>query len=181
MPVVPVLPTIAGGILTTSQLAAITQVSQFLAVPPKVILRQTVAQSIPNTGLNPVTFDVTDVDEDYLSSKAGQHSTSVNPSRFTVKWPGRYAGLAVLAWAASATGQRGGKWAINGTQLNASLDSLDATAAGGQVAPAVPTLFPYLNIGDYVELGALQNTAGALLTGVSANSQSSMSIWWVGY
>ena len=176
MPVVPVLPPIATGILTSSTLSAIEAASLFLQKPPTAELVQIVAQSIPNATFTALTFTSHLVDQDYLGGL--MHSDSVNTSRATANYPGEYLVSGTYSTAANATGVRGVQWAVNGTAVNNS--GSNETSVTANIANVVAvTMRVYLNIGDYVELQAFQSSGGALLTNVGSGNASRLSIGWV--
>lgn len=170
MATVPALPSIVGGILPTSTQSQIVQAVSFLFNRPSAELRQATVQSIANTTWTPLTFDASDFDN------AGGHNNVTNNSRYTAQYAGWYLLGGAYATAQNATGQRGAKWTINGSDLTGSGIFMPAISASGDVIPA-RTKQVFLNVGDYVELNAWQNSTAALNTDVSVNYiQSSMSI-----
>jgi hypothetical protein len=84
-----------------------------------------------------------------------------------------------LVCVAAGTAQRGARWAVNGTAVNAGQVQLQAPSAGSADIPACGRLI-FLNVGDYVELFGFQNSGGALNTAVATSEQSQMSIVWEG-
>lgn len=172
MPAVPQLPTITGGVATTSELAAIVAAVAFLQNPPGAVLRQTVAQSIPNNANTAITFDTKDFDS------AGGWSSGAN-TRYTAQYPGRYEFSGGASFASSATGQRGIQWYVNGTIANYANGFLNATSAGGWADAAVTQSF-FLNIGDFVEMRVFQNSGVALNTQVTVGNQAVMTVQFVG-
>lgn len=174
MPVVPVLPTIVNpGTATISQINQIMAAIAYLQMPPIFQGRQTIVQNLVNVTFTAMAFDVEDVDSDV--DGVGGHSTTVNTSRFTARYPGWIKCSGTVATAASAVGQRAGRWAVNGTPINAATTFYNCTAAGGAIVNA-PSQFVYLNIGDYVELHGFQSSGGVLATQIAAGSQSSMTV-----
>ena len=170
---VPATKTFTNGVLDSSDLNTyVRDPIQYLLSRTMAELRQTVAQSIPSGTFTGITFDVEDLDTD------GGHSTSSNTSRFTAPNAGWYFCSGGVGFSASATGQRGAAWAVNGTTLNGTSVFVNASAAFTTIIAARSKLL-YLNVSDYVELQALQNTGGALNTNVTTDGQSSMSVQWV--
>lgn len=145
----------------------------FLLSRPKFQGRQTVAQSIPNTGFTSITFDVEDVDTD------GGHSTVTNTSRYTAQTAGYYlcSGHATFV-NTSAGGDRRAILALNGTAVNGSNGNNTSDASVPYSVP-VNTMYIYLNIGDYIELQVSQSSTGALNTNVSGSYQSMLSVLWI--
>jgi len=147
----------------------------FLFSKPAAELRQSVAQSIPNATWTSITFDAEDLDSD--PGGTGGHSTSVNTSRYVAVYAGWYRVGGGVEFAVNATGQRGCACAVNGTLVTASRTFVSATAAVGMDVPT-RTKLVFLNIGDYVELQAYQNSTAALNTFVTGEAASSMSVVW---
>lgn len=177
MAVVPDTHDFAGGVVTTSEdNTYIRDPIRFLLNRPRAELRQTVFQTLTTGVTAAVTFDVEDVDAD--PSGAGGHSTSANTSRYTAVYAGWYLCGGGVGFAANVTGQRAAVWAVNGTLLNGAQIMEQATSASNNKVPARTKLI-LLNVGDYVELHALQTSGGNLNTDVTASGQSSMSVLWV--
>jgi hypothetical protein len=92
-------------------------------------------------------------------------------------YPGWYLVNGCSSSAASATNQRALRWAVNGTAVNYGNTFINPTSAGGILVPSIGQLL-FLNVGDYVELQAYQNSGGALNTSVGAGNQPVASILW---
>lgn len=164
----------AGSVLTAAELNTYLSnaVSFFLSVPT-CELRQTIAQSIANSSATTILFDTEDVDTD------GMHSTTTNTSRVTAQTAGRYQVSGGVGFAANATGLRETYWAVNGSTNNGSDVETPSIAAVTLAIPArTKTIF--LNVNDYVELGCVQASGGALNTAVVAADQPNMTVRWVG-
>lgn len=176
MAVVPTPPTFVDGVLTTTELNQLGDALRFTQNPPRAELRQTSVQSIPNSSSTSVTFDVEDLDSNV--GGISQHDTSSNTSRFTAAYPGRYKFSGAVAFAANASGVRITQWAVNGAVQNGSDTEITPVSGAVTVVPARTRTFQ-LEVGDYVELRAFQNSGGALNTGVTTSNQSGMSALWV--
>lgn len=165
------------GSATTSELNAyIRDPIRFLLNPPRCEVRQTVSQNLSNGVGAPITFNSEDLDENVAGLP--QHDTSTNPSRFTCVYPGWYEVGGAAGFAANATGQRIVIWYVNGSPLTSGQATDQALSAlGNKVAARGKHV--YLNVGDYVELYAFQNSGGTLATNVAAGEQSSMMVRWV--
>jgi hypothetical protein len=170
--VVPALPPITGGVVTTSEQAAIVAVVAFLLKPPTAVLRQTVAQSIPNNAFTAVTLDTRDQDS------AGGWSSGSN-TRYTAQYAGWYECSGSAGFAANATGSRAAAWSVNGTLVNQAGQFVGTNAGGVGVNLDVPTQLLFLNVSDFVEFRIFQSSGAALLTVVTANNQSGVSIKFV--
>lgn len=164
----------AGSVLTAAQLNTYlsSAMSFFIGGMPLCIVRQTVAQSIPNTGGTAITFDTEDIDRD------GMHSTVTNTSRLTAQTAGYYSAYGLAAYASNATGSRAAILSINGTGV-AARAAFTAAITGVAIGNGVGiSTMVYLNVGDYLELLARQDSGGALNTGV-VSPQSALSVRWV--
>jgi len=178
MPVVPVLPVlVAGAPYPSSSISAMLAVQAFLLKPPQARLRQIVSQSLPNGVPTALTFTAFDVDTDYLGNQG--HSNSVNPSRYTVNWPGQYECSGGVSFNANATGARGCYWAVSGTRVLGCEVVTPTTPGGPNHGSTARGELIYLNIGDYVELWGYQ-TSGAPLTTIAnlTEAASTLNIIW---
>ncbi|MFG2054763.1 hypothetical protein ACGFI9_12100 [Micromonospora sp. NPDC048930] len=151
----------------------------FLMNRPAARLVQTVAQSIPSGGtFTAVTFttEVEDTDPDGI----GGHSTVTNTSRYTCRYPGLYLLGGGVGFSQNVTNARGCAWLLNGAVVDGSDVMLMAVTVGATATrvPARPWLMR-LAEGDYVELGAFQNSGGALATVAGGAAASSMSVAWM--
>jgi len=91
--------------------------------------------------------------------RGGLHSNAVNPSRLTVRYPGRYRIDAVVAMASNAVGSRFARLWVNGaTQIaihnTPAVNGFDTRICFG--------ITRELLAGDYVELGVFQDSGGNL-------------------
>lgn len=146
---------------------------------PAVRLRQTTLLNVPNNTFTAVTFQTEDFDLDSDPSSAdNMHSTAVNISRITAVYPGYVELSGGVAFAANAANQRGCRWAVNGAAINASAALLSTVGAGNVTVVPARTIRWFLNVGDYAELQAYQNSGGALDTFVSAEYSCSLDAIW---
>lgn len=174
MATVPVTRTwVAGEVVTAAYMNnSVTAPIAWLLAPAVCQVRQIVAQSWATGAFTPVTFTAEDVDS------TGMHSTAVNTSRLVSVYPGWY--MAMGGWGfpsgAEAT-RRGGNWKLNGaTDVNASATLLRGLA--NTIDVPARSLLIFLNVGDYVELCAFQDTGGALNSVVTTYNQSSATLYW---
>jgi hypothetical protein len=168
---------VAGAVLTAAQWNSnVRDAVNFLLSPPTCELRQTVAQSIANGGSGTaVNLDTEDIDND------GMHSTVTNTSRVTAQTAGRYQFGGGVVYAANATNRRICWWALNGTAVTGSEATTAGSAvAGGSTGPAARTKSVFLNVGDYVELVAFQDSGGVLNTAVATFEMPSVFARWIG-
>lgn len=129
----------------------------YLAAPPVFVGEQLTLQSIPNNTLTAITFDTEVIDTE------NGHSTSTNPSRYTVTIPGYFDVDALVLYNNNGTGARRAAIAVNGTEI-IEANYMTVTGVVSTSAATVATIVGPLNIGDYIETFALQNSGGALNT-----------------
>jgi hypothetical protein len=151
----------------------------FLQRPPLAELRQTAAQLIANTTYVAVSFDAEDVDTDV--DNIGGHDNVTNNSRYTARYAGWYQVSGVIGYVANATGRRLAAWAVNGTNVNAGQVAINNTGAATDVEVVARKKHLYLNVGDYLQLMAYQESGIALNTASAAAGvvQANMSVRWV--
>lgn len=174
MATIPTMHTFATGEVATASNINNNTVSAFayLSAPPLCCLRQTVAQSLGPSAATALLYDTEDIDSD------NGHSTVSNTSRYTSQTAGWYeieGGWTLVA--GTATGRRLSIWAINGTQINGGQSTMVAgtSATGFGLGRTV-----FLNVGDYVELQALQDNGGSISTGSATGVvQAFMTTRWV--
>lgn len=172
MPVVPEIPLFADGTLDSSRLNQVRDSWQFLANPPLAKIRQATLQSVANSSFVSLTFDNEDFDS------AGGHDTVTNNSRYTAVYPGMYEAAGGVTFAANATGRRMARWAVNGAVVAGSLSGIPANAS--VIGFAARTVQVYLNVGDYIELMAFQDSGAALNTFVgNSEYQPTMTVKWI--
>ena len=146
----------------------------FMLNPPICQVRQTTAQSLTNATWTDILFDTDDADLD------NWHSTVTNTGRIIPQTPGQIRLLGgAVSFAANATGQRGARWALNGTAINAT-DSLGPAVNNTMAITARPALVVVNGTTDYVTLQGIQGSGGALLTSAAADAQSSGTAEWRG-
>lgn len=148
---------------------------QFLMHKPAAVLRQTVAQPLATSAWVSLTMNVEDLDDD--PDGVGGHSTASSTSRYTARYAGWYWLAGGVTITANATGNRGARWAVNGTAVNGGSVLLPATGSGGTRVPARGQLV-YLAEGDYVELQGTQSSGVSLNTVVVGEEQPSVCVSW---
>lgn len=165
----------AGSILTAAQLNTyLTAAVAFFLSQPVCELRQTVAQSLTTSVGAALLYDTEDIDTDNM------HSTVSNTSRVTAQTAGRFMISGGVGFAANATGLRVTYYAINGTNNSGSGVELSAAGGGGVTLLGARSKSIFLNVGDYVEMFALQTSGGSLNTDVSGLDQPNFTVRWVG-
>jgi hypothetical protein len=149
----------------------------FLVNKPAAQLYAAIVQSIPNSAFTALTFDAERFDV-FPSDGAKGHSTSVNPSRYTVVTPGVYRIGGRYTYAANATGFRAAVVAVNGFQMPDTL-AFGGTPTGALTQHVATHGMVFLNVGDYVEILAEQTSGAPLNTDTANSAFSSMSVEWV--
>lgn len=146
----------------------------FLSTPPIFFGYQTATQLLANNATVPLNLDSELVDSD------GGHNPTVNPSRYTAQIPGWYAACGVVSFAANTHGIRLAYVQRNGNFPTGSFGEYLACASGITSVP-VNVQLVQLNVNDYIELVAFQNSGSSINTSVTTQSSSSMSVWWVAH
>lgn len=170
---VPVSATKNSGDLITGALwnAGPAASNTFLTSVPLAEAYQTISQNIPNATWTTITLDSTLVDTD------GQHSNSVNNTRFTCQVAGYYSISGAIGFNTNSAGARGASIYKNGSALTIASGGLTAASNVVHIAPITEVLVQ-LNVGDYVELAAWQNSGGTLGTAIGAQYDSFLYARW---
>lgn len=138
---------------------------------PTAYLTQTVAQSIPNNTVTPVTFNNA-ADDNWTGWSSGANS------RYTVQVAGVYAISGLIPFAINPTGSRISLALYNGSVIGNAVPGsqyeIDASTSGLYVA-VTPPILQLAAVGDYFQLGAYQSSGGAL----STTSVPSMTVHWL--
>lgn len=179
MPTVPNSHTFTDGVATSSEANSyIRDPIQFLLRPPIAKLTAAAAQNHTSTGnwqaLN-WGAEIVDTDVDGV----GGHDNSTNPSRYTARYAGWYLVAASVSWAANSTGRRGLKFVVNGTAVLSGSVFWAASIASAIEIPGKTDLV-YLNVNDYVETHAFQDSGGNLsMNGTASETNGGMTVVWV--
>ncbi len=173
MATVPTVPDwTAGQRVLASQLQQLTTAARFAQNPPLAVLYQTVAQTLTTGTPAPVTYDSEQVDS------VGGHSTVTNTSRYTAQYTGYYFVHLNNLFVSNATGGRLAQVYKNGTALTTSFTVIPAAPTFYAAMGIESSTWVQLNVGDYVEGFASQNSGGDLDTYVAAGAGSSMEVFW---
>lgn len=159
----------AGQVVTAAQMNGLRDALNFLLNPPQAGLRQTVAQSLTTAVTAGLTMDTEDRDND------GGHSTVTNTNRYTCQTAGWFLLHGGAAFASNVTGSRTLFHRVNGGALS-EMGANQSVVAAGSVRVVGSTVFAFLNVGDWYEVAANQNSGGALLTDVASGAQSFMTV-----
>jgi hypothetical protein len=164
-----------GQVVTAAQLNSnLRDAVNFLLSWPVCELRQTVAQSVANNTDTPLSMDAEEIDTDNM------HSTVTNTSRVTAQTAGRFQLSGGTSYASNTTGRRAASYRLNGAPMLGTQAAITAAGATADVQPTGRTLTTYLNVGDYVELVAYQDSGGSLNTQVTTGQQPRFSVRMVG-
>lgn len=165
----------AGSVLTAAQLNSnVRDAINFVINRPVCDLRQTVAQALTNNAHTLITFDTEDVDNDNM------HSPTTNPTRMTAQTAGRFTISAAVSFATNTSGRRLTSWFVNGTELSSAQLEFGIAVSGNATQICSRTREIFLNVGDYLEADAFQNSGGSLNTVVSTANQPNASVHWFG-
>lgn len=163
---------VVGETETGAFLNSLRDALNFVLNTPLAVLNQASGQSIANATPTAITYDGT-----YLDTYGG-HSNSTNNSRYTAQVAGWYFVKAGVVWSSNAAGNRAIQVYKNGSAFPYSWNAVPA--AGTFNDPGVETsALVQLNVGDYVEAWAEQNSGGALATAVVATIASNMQVMWM--
>lgn len=151
-----------GGTFTVQGSSCQTNIDGTLAVDglmtghvPYCRVNKTAVQSLANNTIVPITFTAETEDD------RGWHSNVTNPSRIIPDLPGRYLVIGNLTFAANATGDRRGYILKNGA--TSGRWSRDFPSGAVQVQTTVVGIVDITSPGtDYIEIGGLQTSGGAL-------------------
>ena len=114
-----------------------------------------------------------------IVDSANGHDNSTNPSRYTAVYAGWYLVAASVSWAANSTGRRGLKFVVYGTAVLSGSVFWAASIASAIEIPGKTDLV-YLNVNDYVETHAFQDSGGNLsMNGTASETNGGMTVVWV--
>jgi hypothetical protein len=166
--------TLTGAVTTSAGVTVGTDVTASgvkLNKPPLFIGYQHTIQSIASGSAVAVILDTEVVDS------VNGHDLVTNPTRYTAQVAGYYEAFGNVALAANTTGLREARINVNGTDPAPSIWTIqNATTAGASVCCVAG--FVFLNVGDYVELVAVQ-TSGVALNTAATTPTSSLSLKWI--
>jgi hypothetical protein len=146
----------SGQILTAAQMNAIGENSNNFRVPPAV--RVTLSSSSRSNGDTTVSWtSAAEYDTEPIGDK--MHSTSVNPSRLTIRTAGLYVIHAGGNWGVSVTGSLRSVNILQNGNFVCGNCSARNQFDGAQVQTSVVMS---LSVGQYLEMQTGQNTGGAL-------------------
>lgn len=170
---VPVSATKNAGDLITGALwnAGPAASNTFLTTLPMAEVYQTISQTLATATWTAISQDTTLLDTD------GQHSNSVNNSRFTCQVAGYYTAGGAVGFSTNSTGSRGAGIYRNGSPLILASGIVTAASNAVHVATAGEILMQ-LAVGDYLELMGWQNSGGNLTTLVGGQYNSYLYVRW---
>lgn len=95
----------------------------------------------------------------------GGHSNVTNNTRYTVQVAGTYRVSACITWTSNATGTRACDIQRNGVRVSSNSSGASfVEAVAGFLSVQVPAMNVVCNVGDYLEIGAFQNSGASLNT-----------------
>ena len=122
--------------------------------------------SVPNNSLGPVEFDTIEVDTDHMCLS----DTSTNRQRIYITVPGTYVMTANIVYLANNGGSTRGSYIIKNDTETIGNQAQPPYSASSVTASPCCAVVRAMDIGDWVTLGAFQNSGGALGTKTSADT-----------
>lgn len=159
--------------LTSPSAADMNELSQV----PRCRLFNSAAISIPTAVATALTFNTEVFD---AAAPNNMHDTATNTSRITVPTGGAgwYNITGSLEFAANATGYREIRVRLNGVTNIAIHNAMAVTVATITHRMSINVQYA-LNVGDYVELMALQTSGGALNVATNSDFSPSFQACWM--
>lgn len=178
MGTVPVLPTFtAGQVVTAAQLTALNTAISFLMAPPSAYAYRAAALSVGTSAWALIAYDNELLDTDTMVDIVG------NPSRITIKTPGRFRIEGFANWAFNATGNRelmvrknAAGSSVGGTQIQLAAVATAVTVSGTTQLISTEITFA---ANDYIEMFGWQNSGGALNI-IGGQNQTYLQLRWMG-
>ena len=122
---------------------------------------------------------ITLTSQDFNLTPGEGHSITVNPSRFTAKFPGWYLFSGSVGYSINATGNRHAFFCKNGLEVDGSAGTT-AAASGGTTKVVAQTSLVSLNANDYVELYGRAQGVGLDTSSGTGHFQSMMTVVYAG-
>lgn len=132
---------------------------------------QATVQSVATSTWTSLSIDTETLDSD------GGHSNVTNTSRYTAQVAGTYLVLGFAAFVGNPTGVRGSRIALNGTSVRGSQTNVNTNTGSVWAEPCWAVTA--MNLGDYVEVQAFQNSGGALNTNNGVDCTTSLAAFWL--
>lgn len=139
---------------------------------PTAFLVANTAQSIPNTTITPVAFQIANLDN-WSGWSSGSNT------RYTVQVAGVYSISGFVPWSANTTGTRIGFIMYNGAEVAGSQSENAAVSTTNVNTSVVTPILKSCAVGDSLQLGCYQGSGGSLSTGSNSGLQSSMTVQFV--
>lgn len=118
------------------------------------IVTRTANQSIPNATYTPISFD----SQHFVNWS--MHQIGTNPTRITIKVPGRHIIIGRAIFATNGTGVRAMRVVLNGTTFIGHAQDVDASVdSAGKLMMVCDRNF---SVDDYIELEVYQSSGGSL-------------------
>lgn len=141
-----------GDLLTAALMNAVSSILNWLLAPDSARVQQNSAQSIPNATYTAVTFDTA------ILNTAGMWNSGSN-TRLTAQTAGTYRIGGAVVFPSTPTGFRAVSIYVNGSSI---INTIIPAVSGAGTAVPIPAFETHLNVGDYVQIFAYQNSGGAL-------------------
>lgn len=155
LPVPAEMTAVVGATLTAAEWNAnVRDAVNFLTALPLFAASQSATQSVPTAAYTAVSLDTETID-----SYAG-HSNTTNNSRYTAQVAGYYLCVGSLGFG-TTTGRIGGYWSSSNGRGGGSATAVFSPASSNGFVSVTLTQILQLNVGDYVQMNAYQNSGAA--------------------
>jgi hypothetical protein len=165
---------VAGAILTAAEWNTnVRDGINFFLTPPLTILAQAITAGIFGISGSWATmiWDAEIIDRD------GMHSMTTNASRLTAQTAGYYDVQGVITYVSNATGARGVRLQINGSNSQGRASACQAANGLWHGQPIASVVF--LNIGDYLEMQGVQVSGGSLNASLLSDGSPFITCRWI--
>lgn len=161
-----------GEVLTAAKLNVdVRDGLNFLLSPPWAVMRKSAAQSIANSTIVLVTWDVEDIDRD------NGHNNAVNNTRYTSQTAGWYFINGAVRWSSTAGDLRTFDFRKTFSGGGTEQYSIQSGTALGALMRG--TIHLFLAVGDYVEIFVTQASGGAVNTSGSSALEQRWEVRWI--
>lgn len=171
----PTIATVAPGNYVTASLwnAQVGGIGSFALTPPMFSGIQTTAQSCPASFASTTALNL----QTALIDTEGGWSSGTNPSQYVVQVAGKYLVRASVSFTFSGATNGGSASVMQNGNI---VDIVISTCASGETWGGQCTTILTCNVGDFIQLGAMQGSSAALNTYVgSALFQPKLQILWL--
>ncbi len=135
-----------------------------------VKLRLAADQSIPNTTVTKLSWDV-------VEFQRGSIYSGANPTRLTAPVTGKYRVITNIEWKSNSTGERTSGVTLSAGGVRMDFQSQGSINGGGNLSG---TGLIFLNGGEYLEVHVYQSSGGSIKVHGGAKDRTSVVMWLAG-